>query len=388
MNNDPAPSFAARQPLPSQPHHRDFDDDDSPNASTSAHHEHIGAPSRTDDGNDDAGQSSAAAAAAAAVTEAAASRSSRKQKRREGMAKKLQFMSHLQKSLDTVVFSYICALYYMECSFARLLLRIIPHYIFISPKDSLLLLPAHRPHVFAILIPNLICIVLHLLLSLPRANEATRGYMHGGVIIDFIGQKPPTSRLGLLFLDLVILGVQCLMLAVHQEREKLRKAVLPALRNAAAAGGGPAGQATAAGGGVGTAAAAPVPDSTQDHDAEERGVLRDEAYAADNDDGAERQPLSEESHHHSHREYGIGPEIQERMGSGYLPASAGVDMVDIMRSGNAVLADFHVVHAVRSVGNDYQSAAAYSLQSLGYTAALAAAMAAERRARLGDQRGQ
>ncbi|KAK3335525.1 hypothetical protein B0T19DRAFT_10661 [Cercophora scortea] len=384
MNNDPAPSFAARQSLPSQPRrHRNSHDDDDHSTSTSAHHQ----PSRTDDGG---GESSAAAAAA--VTEAAAataaSRSSRKQKRREGMAKKLQFMSHLQKSLDTVVFSYICALYYMECSFTRLLLRIIPHYIFISPKDSLLLLPAHRPHVFAILIPNLICLLLHLILSLPRANEATRGYMHGGVIIDFIGQKPPSSRLGLLFLDLVILGVQCLMLAVHQEREKLRKAVLPALRNAAGAGGGQTTATSGAGSRDGTTA----PDSTQDHDAEERGVMRGEAYAADNDDDgrAERQPLSEGSHHSSYREYGIGPggDNQERMGSGYSPASAAVDMVDIMRSGNAVLADFHVVHAVRSVGNDYQSAAAYSLQSLGYTAALAAAMAAERRARLGDQRGQ
>jgi Fungal domain of unknown function (DUF1746) len=229
------------------------------------------------------------------------------------------------------------------------------------------LLPAHRPHVFAIFVPSLLCMLFHSLLSVPHASEATRGHLHGGVIIDFIGQRPPTSKLGFLFLDLAILGAQCLMLAVHQEREKLRKIVLPSLQTATAA--------------AQTESAVP-PETTQDHDAEERGVLRDNAHAGDDGNGIELQPLSEGR---SRQEEGGGSDNHEPLGASYSPIATRIDLVDIMRSGNAILGDFHVVHAVRTVGNDYQGAAAQSLQSLGYSATLAAAIAAERRARLGAQ---
>ncbi|KAK0628419.1 hypothetical protein B0T17DRAFT_470150, partial [Bombardia bombarda] len=287
---------------------------------------------------------------------------SRRQKRKDGLNKKLQFVNHLQKSLDMVVIAYICTLYYMECSFLRLLLRFLPHFIFISPKDTNLLLPAHRPHVFAIFVPNLLCMILHIVLPPPQGSEATRGYLHGGVIIDFIGQKPPTSRFSFWCLDLVILAVQCLMLAVHLEREKLRKVALPSLQSVSV----PVLAAAAAVAGDGQVLGT-LPETTQDHDAEERGVMRDEAYAADGDENGDRtetQPLMTEEREGRHYDRGGSA------GGGYAPA--GVDMLDIMRSGNAMLSNFHVVHAVRTVGNDYQSAAAYSLQGLGYTATLAA----------------
>ncbi|KAK0730684.1 hypothetical protein B0H67DRAFT_474954 [Lasiosphaeris hirsuta] len=334
MNDDSAPSFAARQHAP-----------------------HID-PSDELDGEDYGNEHSEAGGEASNSTSTTSSQDSeRHQKRRAGLVKKLQFMNHLQKSLDTIVFSYICALYYMECSFARLLLRIIPHYIFITPKESTLSLPAHRPHVFAVFVPNLLCILLHSLLSLPQASETTRGHLHGGVIIDFIGQKPPTWRLSLLLLDLIILGAQCLMLAVHQEREKLRKAVNPSLQTATGA----------------QANEAAAPDTTQDHDAEERGILRDDANMLENSDEMELQPLTRGE---------VGAD--DRMGTSY--SRAAVDLVDVLWSGNSVLANFHVVYAVRSVGNDIQGAAPLSLQSLGYTATLAAAIAAERRARLAARR--
>jgi hypothetical protein len=236
-----------------------------------------------------------------------------------------------------------------RCSFPRLLLRIVPHYIFITPKESSHSLPAHRPHVFAIFFPNILCALFHMLITLPHASEATRGYLHGGVIIDFVGQKPPTWRLGLLSYDLVIWGVQCLMLAVHQEREKLRKAVTPSLQTIALAG-------------------ADETETLQNHDAEERGVLREEEGLLEGGDSIELQSRGGEA------------EGELQIESGYSQAPA--DLADVMWSGNAVLANFHVVHAVRTVGNDLQNAAAVSLQSLGYTASLAAAIAADRRARM------
>ena len=43
--------------------------------------------------------------------------SRRQEKRREGLVKKLELVSHLQKSLDMIVVVYICTLYYMESVF-------------------------------------------------------------------------------------------------------------------------------------------------------------------------------------------------------------------------------------------------------------------------------
>lgn len=37
-----------------------------------------------------------------------------KNKQRVGLAKKLEFVTHLQRSLDMLVWSYMCTLYYME----------------------------------------------------------------------------------------------------------------------------------------------------------------------------------------------------------------------------------------------------------------------------------
>ncbi|KAB5580447.1 hypothetical protein GE09DRAFT_1212900 [Coniochaeta sp. 2T2.1] len=292
--------------------------------------------------------------------------------RKAGLAKKLQFMTHLMKSLDMVVFAEICTLYYMECSFPRLLLRVIPHYFFLTPKseDYALLMPAHRPHAFAVFVPNLLCMLFHLMFRLPQAGEATRGYLHGGVIIDFVGQKAPTSKLGLLVLDVVVLAVQCLMLAVHQEREGLRKLVSPGRAAAAlAAATGAAPVATAAG----------APTTAQDHDAEERGVIR----TAGETDEIELRPVSGNDTGSGGGEDATPETTRLLPGSSLRQASDG-DLLGFLRSGNAVLADFHVVHTVRSVGNDYEQAAAHVTQTIGYTATLAA-RAAERRARLEAQ---
>ena len=49
--------------------------------------------------------------------------------------------------------------------------------------------------------------------------------MHGGVWPDFIGQRPPTSRIYLLLLDFIIVGAQFFMLAVLEQSKMVRKAL-------------------------------------------------------------------------------------------------------------------------------------------------------------------
>jgi hypothetical protein len=186
--------------------------------------------------------------------------------------------------------------------------------------------------------------LLHILASLPRAGEGTRGYLHGGVVVDFVGQKPPTSKSGLLLLDLVILAIQCFMLAVHTEREKLRKIILPSRRI-----GGDGADGNSA--------------TTQNYDAEERGVLQDSHDAADETGGIEMRTILQ-SNGHDHRrssQEGLNPPGEESS-----RGNGKTDLLDILRSGNAILGDFHVLHAIRTAGDDYQATAAYSLRTLGY----------------------
>ncbi|KAK3396474.1 hypothetical protein B0T20DRAFT_272599 [Sordaria brevicollis] len=292
---------------------------------------------------------------------------SRQERRKAGLKKKLHFMSNLQRNLDMIFFAYLCTLYYMECSFLRLFVRIIPHFMFLTPKEGPVLLPAERPHVFAIFGPNLVCILAHLISALPTAGEATRGYLHGGVIVDFIGQKPPTTRLCPLFFDVVILAVQCLMLAIHTEREKLRKIVNPSLQPLWPGPGGQAGQQQQTGA-VGGDGAASQPEGTQTLDAEERGVNREDEIAMGDGNDTERHPLVGGSRSGDQER----DDDEQRLGFNYSPASAGIDLFDVMRSGNASVGSFHPIHAMRTVGNDYQTAAAYTVQSIGFHAAAVA----------------
>ncbi|RYP93509.1 hypothetical protein DL770_000393 [Monosporascus sp. CRB-9-2] len=277
------------------------------------------------------------------------------QKAKEGLSQKLRFLIHLVYTLDTLVHAELCVLYYMDCSFFRLMIRWVAQALFISPRADDTFLNVPNYHVSAIAAPNIICIFLHLVTSLPFAGEASRGYLHGGVLIDFIGQKAPTSKLSLLLLDFLILGIQCLMLAVNMERERIRKVVKPPRVSAATAG------------------STERPQTTQDHDSEERGVLRD-APTLDESNDIEMRPLRSDR-----RDSDGGTSPSTGTGSEYE------GLLDALRSGNAILSTFHVRRALRDTwnnrGNTPESATAYAIQSVGYNATLAA-LAAQRRARL------
>lgn len=53
------------------------------------------------------------------------------------------------------------------------------------------------------------------------AGEATRGYLHGGILIDFVGQESPVSRIRLVSLDMLTWVLQVVILAVMLERRKI-----------------------------------------------------------------------------------------------------------------------------------------------------------------------
>jgi hypothetical protein len=186
--------------------------------------------------------------------------------------------------------------------------------------------------------------------------------MHGGLVIDFIGQKPPTSRVYYVLADVMILAVQCLMLTVHTERERLR-VILKTFRPM-------------------------VPDVAQemaptieDLDAEERGVSRDMAGSlpVDEEDGIELQPLNRVSTNEEGNSTSGESEPSAREQSVDEPTRSHLS--DVLSSGNAIIGEYHVLHSLHNAALNIERTAAYSLRTISYGATMAS-IEARRRAAL------
>lgn len=150
---------------------------------------------------------------------------------------------------------------YSSCSIILFLLRAIIQLIFFTPKAPPFDPTRNQPYVGAIFASNIFCVIYHYFFIHSEASEATRGYLHGGLFIDFIGQKAPVPLIRLLSLDLLIMFIDFIMLGLVLERVK----TVESTKSDTAASPSPSTSAT-----------------QQDHDSEERGVLR-------RDDDGERQ---------------------------------------------------------------------------------------------------
>ena len=193
-----------------------------------------------------------------------------------------------------------------------------------------------------------------------------RGYLHGGIIVDLIGQKGPTSKVHLVLLDLLILGLQCFMLAVHVEKERLSKLQAAYLS-------------------PGTAVTAPTTDqsraavvTSQDHDAEERGMMRD---GDTNNEDIELQPMAPRSNGPSavQAEGQERNEERERLLAEPPPRTQDEDSsLDTFWSGTAIVADFHILHNLKRQWEDYGNATESAIQTVGFSAEFAAVTANRR----------
>ncbi|CAG9970686.1 unnamed protein product [Clonostachys byssicola] len=275
-----------------------------------------------------------------------------RKKRNPGLKKKLAFVTHLLKGLDTVVLAELSALYYMECSLFRFLIRAAGQFVCLSPKDeaSPFLLPASRIHVLLILVPNIWCMLMHLFGALPKGPDYHRGYLHGGLIFDFIGQKPPQYRIYYFMADLAILFLQCFMLTVHSEREKLRialKTFRPIFSD--------------------PVTTARVARTIEELDAEEQGMQGVYPDVENEVGDVELQSLGR----------GNGETSLERRSDLELsgrPSHEGSrsHLADILNSGNAVIGEYHIVNTMRLAATELERTTSTSIQNIGTLAALEA----------------
>lgn len=227
--------------------------------------------------------------------------------------------------------------------------------MFLSPKPNFIPpMPAQKPYIPALFVPNLLCFILHIFTARSEGGEAMRGYLHGGIIIDLIGQKGPTSKFHLVMLDMLVLALQCFMLAVHLERDRLA-AALAAFLNPGTEAGVPRVEVVAG----------------QDHDAEERGVIRN---GVEENGNIEMQTLGPQHDGPSTR----NNEDEERSRLLDEPPLRGPvedddSPMDVFWSGTAVVADFHILDTLRRQRDNYGhvDASATALQTVGFSAGLA-----------------
>ncbi|TQS35832.1 hypothetical protein Golomagni_03734 [Golovinomyces magnicellulatus] len=261
------------------------------------------------------------------------------------VTKKSEFLLNLIANLDTLIYVELCVIYYMEqvgpiesiCSLFRLILRLLNQMIFFTPKPAFVP-PVHqpRPYIGAIFIPCIICILLHVFTARSESGEAMRGYLHGGIIIDLIGQKGPTSKIHLVLLDLLLLALQCFMLAVRVEEDRLQTIVLALSK-------------------PGTAIAGLT--VTQDYDAEERGVIRDEVRVDDVelDNPARPSSLSKSN---------AGPMLEREI---ERQVQEDDETLELFWSGMATVCDFHILHNLRKQRQDFGIATSSPLQTVEYS---------------------
>jgi hypothetical protein len=175
--------------------------------------------------------------------------------------------------------------------------------------------------------------LLHQIYAAPSAGEDTRGYLHGGLMIDFIGQQGPTSKWKLGGLDLCLLVLQLVMGSVHVKRRELKKKLAKL-----SAGSAPTTNTTTEGATSGaTEEAAPTASEhagrEQDADDEERGVLHRTDTLSDT---------------------GADPEEEDALLSSSSEAGHP-DALDILTSGQSVIGDFSLIDTLLQENKDYKT---------------------------------
>jgi hypothetical protein len=189
--------------------------------------------------------------------------------------------------------------------------------VLLTPKTGLLPEPpANRPALGAILGANILCIILHLFSAAPAAGEATRGYLHGGFVMDFIGQRGPSSKIHLLILDALVVLLQVVHLSAYLARRRLKKEDVSERLMA-------------------------VFSQDQDLEDEERGVRH----------SIELQELSNVEQGHSALQesddsiddLATGGSNEASASTSSLPPRTDGHLIDAINSGQIVLADFNIV---------------------------------------------
>jgi len=131
---------------------------------------------------------------------------------------KADLLDNLIHSLDTIIFLQIAAAYYLDNLTILFFARAFCQSLYISPRP-----PPFSPiaaQLPPVLFANAVCFLTHALQTTPEVfGKHSRGYQHGGLLVDFVGELGPVSKWRQLLLDIFILGLQLLALIVSSEKQ-------------------------------------------------------------------------------------------------------------------------------------------------------------------------
>ncbi|MCJ1478994.1 hypothetical protein MMC13_007678 [Lambiella insularis] len=266
----------------------------------------------------------------------------RKTKVRLQQAKRASFLDDLIRNLDIMIYCELSALYYLDASLFRFFLRALPQFFYFTPKPSFFPpAPPNRPYIATILFTNSLNLILHIFSRAPAAGEAMRGYIHGALLIDFVGELGPISKTRMVALDLATMLLQFVILAVVLEREALKKGMEGSLAS------------------VGSSAEGELELVGQDHDAEEQGVHRSAiGESGDIELRALRRVATNAD----------GESGFEALSSG-ARASASEHPLDVFNSGQHVVANLHVIETIRTSYRNWLSGGVGAGPGAGLTSA-------------------
>ncbi|KAF2192117.1 DUF1746-domain-containing protein [Zopfia rhizophila CBS 207.26] len=259
-----------------------------------------------------------------------------RERRVDAKRKRVVFLDHLLRELDILVFLELVTVYHLDCSFFWFTCKALIHLTLLTPLPDLQLTRQHdeqKPFLPLILFCFVVNFLLHLLYPAPLAGENTRGYLHGGLMIDFIGQQGPTSKWKLASLDTCILVLQLVMVSVHVKRRELKKNLAKITSSTSTSRESTGAQASASTGENAGAGAATNSDRNQDADSEERCVLRRTDTLSD-----------------------IGADADEE--DALLPSSSetgtAIDALDALASGQVLIGDFHPINTLLQEHENYR----------------------------------
>ena len=210
-------------------------------------------------------------------------------------------------------------------SLLRFMSRAIIQYIYFTPQPANFpMSPFRGPHLGLITLVNFGCLLVHIFATAPEAGEAVRGYIHGGLFVDFVGEKGPISKVKLVFFDTLIVVLQAVLLAVDVERTGLKKAMNKSSANSSDQ----------------SISTSPV----QDLDSEERGLHRDIGM---NVEDIELRPLRSSIRQTNH--FGDA----EEAGGFETPTAFQQRRTDehpenIYDGGQEVIANLHIIESIRT----------------------------------------
>jgi len=137
---------------------------------------------------------------------------------------KTDFVEHILRSLDAVIFLQIGCLYFCDNLTLLLFLRSVSQVLNVQSRPPPF---ASTAQLVPVIFVNLLCFLIHLLQARPEAGGwVAHGYLHGGLIVDFVGEQGPITKWRLVSQDSVILTLQLLMLVVGYEQQKLTGTVV------------------------------------------------------------------------------------------------------------------------------------------------------------------